>query len=295
MRRGRLRSSPLVKVVVTRCLDTSVRVAVLTVATLFAATAAFAESGGDLRQAAQNPVADLISVQLQNNTNFGVGKLDNTQNILNFQPVLPVHLNQDWNLITRPILPVIYQPPFFLGDDTDFGLGDLTPEFFFSPTKPIPLSPGVGLVWGAGPAFQLPTATDSRLGSGKWSAGPGLVVLLLSKKPDVVTGFLINNLWSFAGDEDRANVNLMTLQPFFNYNLPEGWYLTTSPVITADWEANRDNRWTLPVGGGFGRVFKIGSQPVNAQLTAYDNVVTPKATGADWQLRSQFTFLFPTK
>ena len=271
------------------------RVAVLTAATLMAATAAFAQSSGDLRQAAQNPVADLISVQFQNNTNFGVGKLDNTQNILNFQPVLPVHLNQDWNLITRPILPVIYQPPFFLGDDTDFGLGDLTPEFFFSPTKPIPLSPGVEFVWGAGPAFQLPTATDSRLGSGKWSAGPGLVVLLLSKKPDVVTGFLVNNLWSFAGDEDRANVNLMTLQPFFNYNLPEGWYLTTSPVITADWEANRNDRWTLPVGGGFGRVFKIGSQPVNAQLTAYDNVVTPKATGADWQLRSQFTFLFPEK
>ena len=87
----------------------------------------------------------------------------------------------------------------------------------------------------------------------------------------------------------------MTLQPFFNYNLPEGWYLTTSPLITADWEADNKNRWTVPVGGGFGRVFKIGSQPVNAQLTAYDNVVSPMATGADWQLRSQFTFLFPTK
>ena len=87
----------------------------------------------------------------------------------------------------------------------------------------------------------------------------------------------------------------MTLQPFFNYNLPRGWYLTTSPIITADWEANRNNRWTVPIGGGFGRVFKIGSQPVNAQLTVYNNVVTPNATGADWQLRSQFSFLFPTK
>ena len=112
----------------------------------------------------------------------------------------------------------------------------------------------------------------------------------------MVTGFVVNNLWSFASEEDhRTDVNAMTLQPFFNYNLPEGWYLTTSPLITADWEADSKNRWTVPVGGGFGRIFKIGSQPVNAQLTAYDNVVSPKATGADWQLRSQFTFLFPTK
>ena len=174
MRQQRLRSSPQAKVIIARCLGALMRVAILVAATLTAAPAAFAESGGDLRQAAQNPVSDLISVQFQNNTNFGVGKLDNTQNILNFQPVLPVHLNQDWNLITRPILPVIYQPPFFLGDDTDFGLGDLTPEFFFSPTKPIPLSPGVGLVWGAGPAFQLPTATDFRLGR---ESGPPVRVL----------------------------------------------------------------------------------------------------------------------
>jgi hypothetical protein len=267
--------------------------AVAAAATVGAALSALAAD--DLRQASQNPVADLISVPFQNNTNFGVGKLDNTQNILNIQPVIPVHLNQDWNLVTRWIMPVTYQPPFFAGDTTDFGLGDLTPELFISPKNPIPLAPGLGLVWGVGPAFQLPTATDSRLGSGKWSAGPGLVALLLSQKPNVVTGFVVNNLWSFAGDEDRANVNLMTLQPFFNYNLPEGWYLTTSPLITADWEADSKNRWTVPVGGGFGRVFKIGSQPVNAQLTAYDNVVSPQVTGADWQLRSEFTFLFPEK
>ena len=110
----------------------------------------------------------------------------------------------------------------------------------------------------------------------------------------VTTGFLINNLWSYAGDADRSNVNAMTLQPFFNYNLPKGWYLSTSPVITANWEARSDNRWTVPIGGGLGRIFKIGDQPINAQLTAYYNVVTPDDTGANWQLRAQWTFLFPT-
>jgi hypothetical protein len=289
-----------------KCQSALIRVAVLAAAMLIAMSAAHAQQGDDLRQAAQNPIANLISLPFQNNTNFDVGRSENTQNVLNIQPVIPISLNQDWNLITRWIMPVINQPPFFSGEElhvlegivgpdigrTEFGLGDFTPSFFFSPKAPIPVAPGVGLVWGAGPVFQLPTATDRVLGSDKWSAGPTFVTLLLTKK--VVTGVLINNLWSFAGNEDRPNVNAMTLQPFFNYNLPEGWYLTTSPVITANWEARSDNRWTVPIGGGIGRIFKIGDQPVNAQLTAYYNIVTPDDIGANWQLRAQWTFLFPT-
>ena len=247
---------------------------------LVATSGVHAQQGEDLRDAAQNPIADLISVPFQNNTNFDIGHTDNTQNVLNIQPVYPLHLNPNWNLITRPILPVISQPPFLAGKelaaaeeifgsgigDTEFGLGDLTPEFFFSPRKPIQLGPGTSLVWGVGPAFQLPTATDDELGTGKWSAGPGFVVFLSDKALHVTTGFLILNLWSFAGDEDRANVNAMTLQPFLNYNLPKGWYLTTSPLITANWEADDDNRWTVPIGGGIGRIFKIGHQPINANI-----------------------------
>ena len=272
----------------------SLRGAVLNVAMLIAmSSGAYAQQGDDLRQAAQNPVADLISLPFQNNTNFNVGTLDNTQNVLNIQPVVPFSLNQDWNLITRTIMPVIYQPPFFEGDSTDFGLGDLTPAFFLSPKKPIPIKPGVGLVWGAGPVFALPTSTDPRLGTEKWSAGPTFVALLLTKK--VVTGFLINSLWSYAGESDRADVNAMTLQPFFNYNLPKGWYLTTSPIITANWEAPSDERWTIPIGGGIGRVFKLGSQPIDAQVSYYYNVERPALTGGDSQLRAQSTFLFPTK
>lgn len=254
---------------------------------------AYAQGGGaDLRQEAQNPVADLISLPLQNNMNFNVGRLDHTQNILNIQPVVPIHLNENWNLITRSIMPVIYQPALTPGEDAEFGLGDFNPAFFFSPVKPVPVGKGLDLVWGAGPVFAFPTATDSRLGSDKWSAGPTFVALLLSEK--VVTGVLINNLWSYAGDSDRPDVNVMTLQPFLNYNLPKGWYLTSSPVITANWEANTGDRWTIPVGGGIGRIFHIGKQPINAQVNYYYNVESPNS-GGDSQLRTQWTFLFPTR
>src|SRR5262245_5778114 len=156
-----------------------VRLAVTATTILLLATSvSVAQQGEDLRTAAQNPIGDLISVPFQNNTNFDIGHTDNTQNVLNIQPVYPVHLSPNWNLITRPILPVIYQPPFLSGrelaaaeelfgpeiGDTEFGLGDLTPEFFFSPRKPIQLSPHASVVWGVGPVFQLPTATDELLG-----------------------------------------------------------------------------------------------------------------------------------
>lgn len=280
----------------------------LTAALLIAVPAAYAQEADSLREAAQNPIAALISVPFQNNTNFGIGDTGNVQNVLNIQPVFPVHLNEDWNLIIRPILPVVYQEPFLTepelqqrgltGSDfgrDEFGLGDLTPEIFFSPSKPIALAPDVSLVWGVGPVLQLPTATSDVLGTGKWSAGPAFVTFLSLKPLHITTGFLALNVWSFAGDSDRADVNAMTLQPFINYNLPQGWYLTSAPLVIADWEAESDNRWTVPIGGGIGRVFKIGHQPVNAQLSAYYNVVTPNDTGANWQLRAQWTFLFPER
>jgi hypothetical protein len=274
---------------------------------LVATSGAVAQQGESLREAAQNPIGDLISVPFQNDTNFDIGRTDNTQNVLNIQPVYPFHLNPSWNLITRPILPVVYQAPFLSGrelaaaeeifgpgiGDTEFGLGDLTTEFFFSPRKPIQLGPHSSLVWGVGPVFQFPTAMDELLGTEKWSAGPDFVVFLSDQRLHITTGFLILNVWSFAGDEDRADVNAMTLQPFLNYNLPKGWYLTTAPIITADWEADDDNRWTVPVGGGIGRIFNIGHQPINASIDAYYNLVTPDDTGANWQLRVQWTFLFP--
>src|SRR5262245_5128366 len=223
--------------------STSIKLALGALALLVSATsAAHAQQGESLREAAQNPIGDLISLPFQNNTNFDIGRTDNTQNVLNIQPVYPLHLNPTWNLISRPILPVIYQPPFLSGrelaaaeeifgpaiGDTEFGLGDLTTEFFFSPRKPIQLGPHASLIWGIGPVFQFPTATDELLGTEKWSVGPDFVVFLSNSALHITTSFLILNVWSFAGDENRADVNAMTLQPFLNHNLPKGWYLTTA-------------------------------------------------------------------
>jgi hypothetical protein len=146
------------------------------------------------------------------------------------------------------------------------------------------------ITWGVGPTFVFPTATDSVLGQGKWSIGPAAVIVVTTKH--VVFGAIGNNVWSVAGDGDRPNVSQLTFQPFINYNLDKGWYLVSAPILTANWEASGGNQWTVPLGGGFGRVFAIGKQRVNATLQAYWNVVTPDG-GADWTLRAQFQLLFP--
>jgi hypothetical protein len=243
-----------------------------------------AQSKEALAKLAQNPVANLISIPFQNNFNFGIGPNNAMQYVLNFQPVIPITLNENWNLITRTILPTIEMTSPAPGVRSAFGLGDLNPTAFLSPDKP------GKLIWGVGPTLTFPTATDPMLGSGKWSAGPAVVVLTI--QGHWVLGALANNQWSFAGWGSQ-NVNQMLIQPFVNYNLPRGWYLTTAPIITADWEANSDNRWTVPIGAGVGKIIKLGRLPVNLQLSAYYNVVTPDNFGADWQLRFQFQFLLP--
>ncbi|MHC4618260.1 MAG: neuromedin U [Planctomycetota bacterium] len=240
----------------------------------------------ELAKKTQNPVADLISVPFQNNINFRTGPKGKTQNILNIQPVYPVSLNEEWNLITRTIVPLISQPPFFPGQKREFGLGDIQFTGFLSPKKPSKW------IWGVGPVFQFPSATDDVLGTEKWAAGPSVVALRM--QGPWVYGALINQLWSFAGDGDRPHVNQMLLQPFLNYNMPGGWYLTSAPIITANWQADGDNRWTLPIGGGIGKITRLGKLPVNVLVAGYHNIETPR-TGADWQLRIQLQLLFPKK
>jgi len=268
---------------------------------VFMTASVYAQEKGDsdLAKQAQNPIANLISLPLQNNTNFGIGPDDKTQNILNVQPVWPITLNEDWNLITRTILPLVSQPGLVgikiegdaviadpggeVEDDRTFGLGDTTFTGFFSPKD------SGKLTWGVGPVLLLPTATDDALGSDKWGAGASVV--LLTMPGNWVVGSLFSNVWSFAGSGDN-DINLFTWQYFINYNLPNKWYLTSAPIITANWEADSDNTWTVPFGGGFGKIFNIGKQPVNGQVSAYYNVETPDF-GADWQLRVQLQFLFP--
>jgi hypothetical protein len=248
----------------------------------------------ELQKATQNPVADLISVPLQSNFNFGYGarnapQRSSTQYVLNIQPVIPLRIRDAWNLITRPILPVLRQPDLVEGGDT-WGVGDLQVQTFLSPAEP---GPG-GLIWGIGPVLQAPTASNAnKLGTEKWSAGPGAVALVMPGH--WVVGGLVNTIWSFAGDSDREDVSLTTIQPFVNYNFSEGWYVTSSPVITADWEADgSDNKWTVPLGGGFGRLIRLGKLPVNLQAQAFYNVVKPDDDPTnDWTLRLQVQFLFP--
>ena len=139
---------------------------------------------------------------------------------------------------------------------------------------------------------MLPTASASSLGSGKWSAGPAAVAVY-SKGP-WVAGALLNNVWSFAGERERGAVSAFLLQPFINYNLPKVWYLVTSPIVTANWRAASSDQWILPVGGGVGRVFRVGRQPINASLQAYANVVKPDNFG-DVTIRAQIQFLFPQR
>ena len=236
---------------------------------------------GELARAVQNPVASMISLPFQNNTNFNFGPQEKTQNVLNIQPVLPFELNEDWNLLPRTILPVVSQPAFTPAQDRENGLGDTLFTAFFSPKE------SGQWIWGVGPALLLPTSTDDRLGAGEWGAGPSAVVLTM--RGPWVAGSLFNNVWSFTGDED---VNLFTWQYFVNYNLDDGWYLVSAPIITANWEANSDNRWTVPFGGGVGKIFRIGNQPMNVSAQGYYNVEKPDF-GADWQMRLQLQFLFP--
>ena len=241
-------------------------------------------AAADLAKASQNPVADLISLPIQHNFNFKTGPGDDVLNIMNIQPVIPVRLNEDWNLINRLILPIIWQPEMAPGMGIQNGLGDIQYTDIFSPAK------SEGLVWGIGPVFQFASAPDERLGSERYSAGPSAVFLVMDG-PWVV-GALLQNVWSYAGDGDREDVNQFLMQPFVNYNLPGGWYLSTAPNITANWETHGTGRWTVPVGGGVGRVFKIGKQPVNLSVRAYYNVVRPD-NGPDWSVQVQLTLLFP--
>ncbi len=256
------------------------------------------DSDSDLAKKTQNPIADLISLPLQNNFDFGLGPNDDTGWTMNIQPVVPIGISDGWNVITRTILPIRYVPSLAPGVASEFGTGDLDFTAFVSPTDgfsfdgPEALFGGekASVTWGAGPAFLFDTASDDLLGTGKHSVGPSVVALVLGGP--WVAGGLVKHFWSFAGDGDRSDVNLTIIQPFINYNFDHGWYAVTAPILTANWELD-DDRWLVPLGGGIGRVFRIGKLPINTSLQAYWNAATPDGPSADWQLRFQVQFLFP--
>jgi hypothetical protein len=248
-------------------------------------TRSIADDESAIAKQAQNPVASLISVPFQNNLNFGVGPKDGEQNVLDIQPVVPFHLTDDWNLITRTIVPVIYEPYISPTSGNATGLGDAQVALYFSPA-----APKDSIIWGVGPAIAFPTATERYLGQGKFGAGLSAVVLTI-RGPWLI-GLLATDSASVAGESDRPDVHQFLAQPFVNFNFPRGWYLASSPIITANWKATSDERWTVPLGGGGGKILRIGKQRVNAYVQVFDNVVHPHDAG-NWTLRAQVQLLFP--
>jgi hypothetical protein len=260
--------------------------AVLAATLLTSVQARAAMSAEELAKLAQNPVGNLISVPFQNNANLNFGPEKGTQNILNIQPVVPISVNSDWNIITRTILPVIRMPP--LGSDVGStnGIGDTVFTAFLSPANPDKW------IWGAGPVVQLPTNSDAELGNKNWGLGASFVVLHLEKGSPWVYGVLINNVWSLTSSERGGSYSTGLIQPFVNYNLERGLYLTSAPILTVNWKAGGSQRWTVPFGGGVGKIFHLGKLPVNAQISAYYNVAKPDF-GANWQIRAQVQLMFP--
>ena len=243
-----------------------------------------AQSADDLAKATANPIADLISLPLQSNWDRKVGVDGGTQYTLNVQPVIPVRLNNDWNLITRTIVPLQRQPAMAAGQGDAWGLGDVVASQFFSPRD------SGGLVWGLGTVFMLPTASKDRLGTRKWSLGPTGV--LLKQSGAWTFGGLANHLVSVGGDSSRSKVRATFVNPFVSYALGHGWSATLTPEYTYNWEAPSGHRETLPVTGVIAKVTTLGHQPVSLGL-GYKHYVKAPNDQLDNGFRLVVSFLFP--
>jgi hypothetical protein len=238
------------------------------------------DSDAAAKDAAENPVAAAISVPLQNNTYFGVGPYRRAENVFEIEPVIPFKISKNWMVISRTIVPIVVAPRLSPSDGVDYGLSNIQPQFYLSPVH-------TGkFIWGIGPQLWLPTATDHELGINKWGGGPTTVGLFRSRH--MLVGSLVSN--EFAG-VNHVHENQMTIYGFAFYNFKHGWYLVSTPIMTADWTAERSHRWTVPVGGGAGKLFKVGHQPLNARAEYFNDVRTTTG-GSDWQLQTQLQLLF---
>ncbi len=253
-------------------------------ASMIFASAAHAQDA-DLAKKLANPISSLISVPFQWNYDSNIGPNDDGErSTLNIQPVIPVSLNSDWNLITRVILPVTSQSDIFPGAGDQFGLGDTTVSAFFSPVQP-----AFGKwIWGVGPVAVLPTATDSLLGAEKWGLGP--TAIALTQSDGWTIGGLANHVWSVGGDSSRADINNTFLQPFVSYTSATAWTYTLNTEASYNWEAEE---WSVPINAQVSKLTRIGDQPVSIGVGArYWADSTP--TGPEgWGARAFLTFLFP--
>jgi hypothetical protein len=249
------------------------------------APAAGADQEAQLAKQLSNPVAALISVPFQANWDFGSGDGSGQKFTLNFQPVVPISISQDWNLIIRTILPIVDQTGVFgSGSGSQSGLGNTTQSFFLSPKEP---GPG-GLIWGLGPVGYYPTATDSLIGPEKWGLGPTLVALV--QKGGWTAGVLANQIWSVGGDSNEQNISAAFLQPFVAYTTKTHTTFTFNTESTYDWE---NEQWSVPLNLMVSQILKIGKLPVSLQVGGRYYVESPSG-GPEWGIRATFTLLFPT-
>jgi len=235
-------------------------------------------SHDELNKQLNNPVSTVWSLNFQHNFQFFEGHLtDQThwQYNLNVQPVLPLRLTEGWNLITRPILPVLAGADVFDPARGTFeehsGLGDMSLTSFLAPASTS------GLLWGLGPTFIFPTATSNALGAGKWQAGPAALALYLGR--EWIVGGLLNQWWSFAGQDNRSETSSMNFQYFLYYLIPGGWQVGMSPNIQVNWKAEPGNKLTLPIGFGAGKLFKLGKLPLKLTLEVDYSLVKPEDYG----------------
>lgn len=255
------------------------------IAAILIAPLAFAEDSADeLAKKLSNPVAALVSVPLQLNGDFNYGSENGTRANLTIQPVIPTSISEDWNLITRVIIPITSQNDLFGDSGHQFGLGDTTPSFFFSPKAPT----ASGWIWGVGPVFLLPTATNDLLGTGKYGIGPTAVVLKQTAS-GWTYGALVNQIWSVGGLSSRADVSSTFLQPFVSKALGHGRTLTFNFESTYDWE---NKQWSVPFNAQYSKVMKWGDQLVSLSGGVRYWAETP-GQGPDWGVRFVLTLLFP--
>jgi len=259
---------------------------------MFVAFAQFSFATDDLAKKSQNPVGDIVSLPLEYWHYDGMAN-DSSVDMLVAKPVYPLGISK-FTLINRFIAPFLGVDAGSPGEDLgeisipatsskENGLGNLQYQGFLTPATP------GKVIWGGGPVFDFPTNTND-LGSDKWSAG--VAALALTMPGNWVIGGLMQNMWSYAGPSDEPDVNKFTFQYFINYNLDNGWYLTSTPIITADWEKSSDQQWTIPVGGGFGKLVRFGKQPVDFRLQGFGNVEKPDG-GPEWSMMFAVKFLFP--